>query len=125
MPPAPTAPGPAATVHRWCVALLAGVVGAVMVTGGTWLFVLGGSVTYILAGLGLLVTAWLLAERRLATLWVYVAVFVFTGGWAVWEKGDNLWAQVARQPRVGAEIAVADRPRETPVGDQVIVWALP
>ncbi len=78
------------------VALFAGIAGLILAVGGTWLFILGGSVYYLLAGSGLLVTAALIWMGRFAGLWVYLGVYLGTFGWAIWEKGENLWAQVPR-----------------------------
>lgn|SRR5690606_31674538 len=78
------------------LAVVLGVFGLVLLGGGLWLIVLGGSWYYAIAGLGLCVTAWFLGQPSMLALWVYLATYVFTLGWAFWEKGDNWWAQVPR-----------------------------
>ncbi|RJL21533.1 membrane-bound PQQ-dependent dehydrogenase, glucose/quinate/shikimate family [Paracoccus siganidrum] len=70
--------------------------GAPILGGGVWLIVLGGSWYYLFAGLGLLVTAWLLFRRSIAALWVYLLTFAGTLAWALWEAGLDGWAQVPR-----------------------------
>lgn len=94
--PAPTHPRPA---HRWApvslaVALL--LFGIPIFAGGVWLIVLGGSWYYAPAGLGLIATATLLFQRDMAAVWIYLATYVGTVLWAVWEAGFDGWAQVPR-----------------------------
>jgi quinoprotein glucose dehydrogenase len=47
-----------------------------MTGGGAYLVELGGSIYYLLAGLGLLGTAWLLFRRRPLAVWLYAALFL-------------------------------------------------
>ncbi len=84
---------------RAYVVILAAVLalaGLVIGGGGAWLLALGGSFYYLLAGLGLLATAWFLFRGRLLAVWIYAVTFVFTVVWALWERGLNGWAQVPR-----------------------------
>ncbi|UXN74049.1 hypothetical protein N8D56_01605 [Devosia sp. A8/3-2] len=60
------------------------------------LIALGGSRYYLPAGIGLLATAVLLYRRSSAALWVYLATYVGTLIWALWEAGLDGWAQVPR-----------------------------
>ncbi len=71
-------------------------VGLPLVVGGVWLIVLGGSWYYTLAGLGLVASGGLIALRRELGAWIYVAVYVLTLIWALWEVGLNGWALVPR-----------------------------
>lgn len=83
----------------WAVLLLAliiGLIGVVLFVGGAYLFYLGGSPYYVLAGLGLLATAWLLWRGSAMALWFYVLVYGATLVWAVWEAGLDGWALVPR-----------------------------
>lgn len=64
--------------------------------GGVWLIGLGGSWYYMLAGLGLLATAWFLFRRSLLAVWAYLLTFAGTLVWALWEAGLDGWAQVPR-----------------------------
>ncbi|CAM4131172.1 membrane-bound PQQ-dependent dehydrogenase, glucose/quinate/shikimate family [Paracoccus yeei] len=81
---------------RAFVAALIGVFGAAIAAGGLWLILLGGSWYYLPAGIGLIVTAWLLFRGRGGALWVYLLVYGATVLWALWEAGLNGWAQVPR-----------------------------
>ncbi len=71
-------------------------IGSVLVLGGIWLAVLGGSLYYMLAGLGLLVSGVLLIRRQALGAWLYLIVFALTVLWAFWEAGLNGWAMVPR-----------------------------
>ncbi|HTN97769.1 MAG TPA: membrane-bound PQQ-dependent dehydrogenase, glucose/quinate/shikimate family, partial [Nordella sp.] len=72
-------------------ALVFALIGLALGGGGLWLIVLGGSWYYLLAGLGFLVTAYLLWRGRAAALGVYAAVTLGTLVWAVWEVGFDWW----------------------------------
>ncbi|KQY19800.1 glucose/quinate/shikimate family membrane-bound PQQ-dependent dehydrogenase [Rhizobium sp. Root482] len=72
-------------------ALVFALIGLALGGGGLWLIVLGGSWYYLLAGLGFLVTAYLLWRRRAAALGVYAAVILGTLVWAIWEVGFDWW----------------------------------
>lgn len=84
------------TVYLAVVAVVTGALGVVLGAGGVWLFALGGSWYYAVAGLGLVVCAVLLMRHRMAGVWLYVAIFAATVVWALWERGLNGWAQVPR-----------------------------
>ncbi|CAN7469592.1 membrane-bound PQQ-dependent dehydrogenase, glucose/quinate/shikimate family [Phenylobacterium sp. LjRoot219] len=71
-------------------------IGLVLVVGGAWLLVLGGTPYYLAAGAGLLAAGWLLFRGRLLGAWVYAAVFVGTLVWAVGEVGLKGWPLVPR-----------------------------
>jgi hypothetical protein len=73
-----------------------GLIGLVLGAGGAWLVYLGGSVYYVLAGIGFLVTGGLLIARRRAALWVYAAVLIGTLLWAVAEVAFDWWPLAAR-----------------------------
>ena len=78
------------------LAVVLGIFGLVLLGGGIWLIVLGGSWYYAIAGLGLCVTAWFLVQPAMLAFWVYLATYAFTLAWAFWEKGGDWWAQVPR-----------------------------
>ncbi|HWW28360.1 MAG TPA: membrane-bound PQQ-dependent dehydrogenase, glucose/quinate/shikimate family, partial [Caulobacter sp.] len=87
------------SVGGWAVMLLGVVlalIGLTLAVGGAWLVALGGSAYYVLAGLGLLVSGVLLVRLRPFGAWSYIAVFVATVAWALWEVGLNGWALVPR-----------------------------
>ncbi|HEU0149599.1 MAG: quinoprotein glucose dehydrogenase [Bradyrhizobium sp.] len=46
--------------------------------GGLWLAILGGSPYYLIAGIVLAVTSWLLRRRSALALWVYAAPLLGT-----------------------------------------------
>jgi quinoprotein glucose dehydrogenase len=76
--------------------VVVGLVGLALLAGGGWLVALGGSLFYLLAGIGLLIAAGLLIARRRAALWVYAAVLIGTLGWSVAEIGFDWWPLAAR-----------------------------
>jgi glucose dehydrogenase len=55
-----------------------------------------GSLFYVVAGLGILITGVLLMAGRRAALWVYAAVLIGTLIWAVSEVGLDWWPLAAR-----------------------------
>jgi quinoprotein glucose dehydrogenase len=73
-----------------------GLIGIALLVGGVWLTALGGSLYYLLAGIGLLITGGLLIARRRAALWVYTVVLIGTLAWSVWEIGFDWWPLAAR-----------------------------
>ena len=72
---------------------LLALIGIVLAAGGVWLAVLGGSIYYLLAGLGLLASGVLLVRGRPLGAYLYLAVFALTLVWALWEVGLNVWAR--------------------------------
>jgi quinoprotein glucose dehydrogenase len=72
------------------------VIGLALACGGAWLVALGGSLYYVIAGLGILITGALLLGGRGAALWVYAAVFIGTLVWAVSDIGFDWWPLAAR-----------------------------
>ena len=71
-------------------------IGLALAGGGAWLAALGGSLFYLIAGLGILVTGCLLIAGRRSALWVYAAVLIGTLIWAVAEVGFDWWPLAAR-----------------------------
>ena len=83
----------------WWIVLVATVLvvfGLPLAAGGAYLISLGGSWYYLPAGLGLLATAYFLYRREMPAFWIYLATYVGTVIWALWESGFNGWAQVPR-----------------------------
>src|SRR5690606_37585520 len=72
------------------------IVGAALAVGGAWLALVGGSAYYVLAGVGLILSGWLLLRGRVWGAWLYAAVFAATAVWAVWEVGWRGWPLVPR-----------------------------
>lgn len=84
------------------------IVGLLMVAGGVWLILLGGSWYYAVAGLGLLIAGVLMARMQINGVWLYWLVFVGTISWALWEVGLDMWALMPRvlAPAVLAVVAL-------------------
>lgn len=79
-----------------CLALVMILFGLPIAAGGVWLASLGGSWYYVLAGLGLLLSAWFLLRHSMVGVWIYLLTFFGTLAWALWERGLDGWAQVPR-----------------------------
>ena len=77
-------------------AIVVAIMGIALAAGGGWLVALGGSLYYLVAGIVLLVTAWLLVLRRAEALWLYSALLLATMGWAIWEVGLDFWSLAPR-----------------------------
>ncbi|HKX92788.1 MAG TPA: membrane-bound PQQ-dependent dehydrogenase, glucose/quinate/shikimate family, partial [Sphingomicrobium sp.] len=75
---------------------LLALIGLVLAVGGAWLAALGGSLYYVLAGLGLIASGFLLIRGDARGAYLYLAVFAATIVWALWEVGLNPWALVPR-----------------------------
>ena len=78
------------------LAIVLALAGALLLAGGLWLAVLGGSPYYVAAGVLLLLDAWLLWRGRIAAVWLYIAIFLGSLAWAVWESGVDWWPLAAR-----------------------------
>lgn len=83
-------------VIRFLTILFAVLCGAYLLIGGIWLSTIGGSWYYIISGIAMLVTAFLLYRRHSAALVVYALVLLGTLAWAVWEVGFDFWALAPR-----------------------------
>ena len=66
---------------------LLALIGLVLAVGGVWLAVLGGSLYYLLAGVGLLAAGYFLIFGRPIGAYIYLGVFALTLVWALWEVG--------------------------------------
>ncbi|MDU2732269.1 MAG: glucose/quinate/shikimate family membrane-bound PQQ-dependent dehydrogenase [Mixta calida] len=81
---------------RFLTVLFAALCGAYLLVGGLWLSTIGGSWYYIISGIAMLVTAFLLYRRHSAALVVYALLLLGTLTWAVWEVGFDFWALAPR-----------------------------
>ncbi|MDO9417277.1 glucose/quinate/shikimate family membrane-bound PQQ-dependent dehydrogenase [Pararhizobium sp.] len=72
-------------------ALLFTAIGLFLGAGGIWLAVLGGSWYYIFAGIGFLLTAYFLFNKRSIAFLTYAVLILGTLAWAVWEVGFDWW----------------------------------
>ncbi|MEK1912335.1 MAG: glucose/quinate/shikimate family membrane-bound PQQ-dependent dehydrogenase [Pseudomonas chlororaphis] len=70
--------------------------GLAMLAGGIKLSMLGGSLYYLLAGIGLIISGILLLAGRSAALLVYGVVLFLSSVWALWEVGLDWWQLVPR-----------------------------
>ncbi|MFP2516284.1 glucose/quinate/shikimate family membrane-bound PQQ-dependent dehydrogenase [Buttiauxella agrestis] len=70
--------------------------GLYLLIGGIWLVAIGGSWYYPIAGAVMLITAWLLWQRKALALWIYAALLLCTVAWSVWEVGFDFWALTPR-----------------------------
>lgn len=71
-------------------------VGLVLLGGGVWLIILGGSWFYAFAGVMFLLTALHLSRRRATALWLYAALVLVALIWALWEVGFGWWYLMPR-----------------------------
>ncbi|MFP2507823.1 glucose/quinate/shikimate family membrane-bound PQQ-dependent dehydrogenase [Buttiauxella gaviniae] len=76
--------------------LFAVLTGLYLLIGGIWLVAIGGSWYYPIAGVVMLITAWLLWQRKALALWLYAALLLCTVAWSVWEVGFDFWALTPR-----------------------------
>lgn len=72
-------------------AILFVLIGIALAAGGTQLFMLGGSLYYLITGIAFLVAALLLFLRRAEALWLYALIVLGSLGWAIWEVGLDWW----------------------------------
>jgi quinoprotein glucose dehydrogenase len=78
------------------MAVILTLLGLVVAGGGVWLAMLGGSLYYIVAGIGLLATGLLLFASRAASLLVYALVIAGSLAWAIYEVGFDWWQLAPR-----------------------------
>ena len=86
--------------------IIIAVIGVWTAAFGAWLAVLGGSLYYVIAGIGLIVTAVLVYRASAAALWVYAIVLAGTLIWALAEVGLDFW-QLSPRGNLLVPIAVA------------------
>ena len=69
-------------------------IGIVLTIGGGWLALLGGSIYYLIAGVVMLASAWLLFRGRLLGGWIYIGLFILSAIWGFAESRGNAWAMI-------------------------------
>ena len=80
----------------WSLGGLLVLIGLVLVIGGVWLAVLGGSLYYLLASFACLVSGFWIARGDRKGLWLYTALFVATVIWSLFEAGTSFWLLLPR-----------------------------
>ena len=90
-------------LFRWLCIVLLLALGVALAGGGLRLVRLGGSWYYLLMGLGLVVSAVLLARSRASGAALYGRLLWLSIAWALWEAGADAWALA---PRLGLWIVV-------------------
>jgi quinoprotein glucose dehydrogenase len=84
-------------MYRIIMSFVLLLLGIVFVAGGVRLAVLGGSLYYLIAGIAICLSGWLLLKRRSSGLTLYALTLLGTLGWALWEVGFDWWALSARE----------------------------
>jgi quinoprotein glucose dehydrogenase len=72
-------------------AVVMALMGLALAVGGAKLLTLGGSVYYLITGVGFLLTAVLLFLRKSLALHLYAVIVVGSLVWAIWEVGFDWW----------------------------------
>ena len=83
------------------LAVVAIIFGLVLLIGGIYLAVLGGSWYYIIAGLFFIATAVLLHKLKSSALLIYAALLLGTVVWGLWEVGSDFFALAPRLDILG------------------------
>ena len=82
--------------------LLLLITGLGMALPGAYLAMLGGSLYYLIAGVGILVSAWLLLRQPLWGICLFWLILLLTLIWGLWEVGLDGWALMPRLVFLGA-----------------------
>ena len=85
--------------RTWAPVLLGAIIaliGFILGGGGVYLAILGGSLYYLVVGVLLIASGYLLIRRRIAGFYVYLAAFAFTALWTFWEVGLTGWPLIPR-----------------------------
>ena len=78
------------------IGIVIALIGLWLTGAGAYLLSLGGSLYYVLAGIGLLATAFLLFRRKTSALLVFAIVLAGTLIWALAEVGFDFWQLAPR-----------------------------
>src|SRR5690348_16264054 len=76
------------------LALVMALIGIILTVVGIWLLALGGSPYYVIAGILMQVSAWILFRGRLLGGWIYIGLFLLSAIWGFAESDSNAWAMV-------------------------------
>lgn len=91
-----THPPRAARVLLIALGIITLLPGVFMLVAGAYLITLGGSWYFALAGLGMAAAGILLVRRRLPGALLYLAVFIASIAWSVWDVGLAFWPLFSR-----------------------------
>ncbi|MBZ9889207.1 membrane-bound PQQ-dependent dehydrogenase, glucose/quinate/shikimate family [Mesorhizobium sp. BR1-1-3] len=83
-------------MYRLMLSAIIVIVGAVLVVGGLWLAVLGGSWFYLVLGAMLTASGILMGRHNPTGVGLYALATLVTLCWALWEVGFNWWALAPR-----------------------------
>lgn len=81
---------------RWVAGVLLVVIGLILMVGGVWLLMLGGSAYYLATGLACVVSGVLVWRGDARGLWLYAAMLLGTLAWSFWEVGAQFWQLLPR-----------------------------
>jgi len=83
--------------RSWSAIILAvcmALIGLTLGIGGAWLLSLGGSPYYLIAGILMLISAFLLFRGRILGGWIYIGLFILSAIWGFTEARGNAWAMI-------------------------------
>lgn len=83
-------------IAAWVLGIVMLLIGLTLAIGGVWLIAVGGSWYYLIAGVGVVLSGWLLIRHDPATLLLYALVLLATLAWSLWEVGLDWWQLVPR-----------------------------
>ena len=78
------------------VAIIMALFASPLLIGGAYLLSLGGSPYYVIAGITMLITAFLLFRRHWSAYGLYAIFIIATMAWTFWEAGFYWWAIAPR-----------------------------
>jgi len=78
------------------IGFIVALIGLVLLIGGAWLALLGGSLYYLVTGAAMIASGLMLMRGMRLGGWLYILIFILTVLWALWEVGTNGWALVPR-----------------------------
>jgi len=75
--------------------------GLYLVIGGGWLLSYGDTPYYLISGIVLLITSWLIFKQKAAAFWLHGLLIIGTLLWSFYEVGYDFWSLVPRLDVVG------------------------
>ncbi|SAL84221.1 quinate/shikimate dehydrogenase [Caballeronia terrestris] len=94
--PAPKRPSSSSLLTQWITIVFMLLSGLYLCIGGCWLVAVGGSPYYVIAGIVMLLIAWLVWRATARALWLYAVLMLGTLIWAIAESGFDFWALAPR-----------------------------